>query len=142
MKAHAKKAAAKKPAAKASRPAKKKKKKYLLFGERRSLPLSLSNRSLPAGLIFALFSTSAADAITVTNRDDKDHKLTVIEGEAQTDHILKAAAVIEEICMKGCVVRLNDSENDEYELEGTEVVSIEDGYLYYDGPVACDAKQR
>jgi hypothetical protein len=84
---------------------------------------------------FALFATiGAADAITVTNRDDKDHKLTVIEGEAKTDHTLKAAAVIDNICMKGCVVRLNDSENDEYELEGTEVVSIEDGYLYYDGP--------
>ena len=84
---------------------------------------------------FALFFTAAAaDAITVTNRDDKEHKLTVIEGEVKTDHSLKANAALENICMKGCVVRLNDSDNDEYELEGTEVVSIEDGYLYYDGP--------
>ena len=36
--------------------------------------------------------------------------------------------------LKGCVIRLSDSENDEYELEGSEIVSIEDGYLYYDGP--------
>jgi hypothetical protein len=84
---------------------------------------------------FALVcSAGAASAITVTNRDDKEHKLTVIEGESKKDLPLAAAAVIENICMKGCVVRLNDSENDEYELEGTEVVSIEDGYLYYDGP--------
>lgn len=84
---------------------------------------------------FALLSFFAqAQAITVTNRDDKEHKLTVIEGEAKTDHALKANAALENVCMKGCVVRLNDSENDEYELEGTEVVSIEDGYLYYDGP--------
>ncbi len=88
-----------------------------------------------AAATLAVSSTSAS-AISITNRDDKDHKITVIEGETKTDHALKAAAVIENICLKGCVVRLNDSENDEYELEGTEVVSIEDGYLYYDGPDA------
>ncbi len=49
---------------------------------------------------------------------------------------MKPSAVLEGICAKGCVIRLNDSENDEYELKGSEVVSIEDGYLYYDGPAA------
>ena len=88
-----------------------------------------------AAATLAVSSTSAS-AISITNRDDKDHKITVIEGETKTDHALKATAVIENICLKGCVVRLNDSENDEYELEGNEVVSIEDGYLYYDGPDA------
>ena len=90
---------------------------------------------LSTAATLAVTSTSV-NAISITNRDDKDHKVTVIEGEAKTDHALKATAVVENICMKGCVVRLNDSENDEYELEGTEVVSIEDGYLYYDGPDA------
>jgi hypothetical protein len=88
------------------------------------------------GSFAILASVGAAHAITITNRDDKDHKLTIIEGEAKKDHTLKAAAVLENLCTKGCIVRLNDSENDEYELEGTEVVSIEDGYLYYDGPDA------
>ena len=87
-----------------------------------------------AGAFAFFLATDAALAITVTNRDDKEHKITVIEGEAKKDHALGANAALENICMKGCVVRLNDSENDEYELEGTEVVSIEDGYLYYDGP--------
>ena len=82
----------------------------------------------------SFLAVTSASAITVTNRDDKEHKITVIEGEAKKDHPLAANASLENICMKGCVVRLNDSENDEYELEGTEVVSIEDGYLYYDGP--------
>lgn len=84
---------------------------------------------------FALICLAAsAEAITVTNRDDKEYKLTVIEGDVKKDLTLAPASVQENICMKGCIVRLNDSENDEYELEGTEVVSIEDGYLYYDGP--------
>jgi hypothetical protein len=86
------------------------------------------------GMALALSPASAT--VSITNRDDKDHKLTVIEGDGatKTDHILKAAQVLEGICPQGCVIRLNDSEEDEYELEGSEVVSIEEGYLYYDGP--------
>lgn len=86
------------------------------------------------GLVFGSISANAA--VSVTNRDDKEHKLTVIEddGAKKSDHVLKSAQVLEGICVKGCIIRLNDSEEDEYELEGTEVVSIEEGYLYYDGP--------
>jgi hypothetical protein len=82
--------------------------------------------------LLATLGTDAAMAVSITNRDDSDQKVTVIEGDSTKDHILKPSAVLEGVCGKGCVVRLNDSENDEYELEGTEVVSIEDGYLYYD----------
>jgi hypothetical protein len=72
-------------------------------------------------------------AVSITNRDASDHKVTVIEGESTKDHVLKPSAVLEGVCGKGCVVRLDDGGNDEYELDGTEVVSIEGGYLYYDG---------
>lgn len=89
-----------------------------------------------AGALAALLWTSTAYAVSVTNRDDRDIKLTVIEGEARQDHILKPSQELKEVCQKGCVIRLNDSESDEYELEGPEVVSIEEGYLYYDGPDA------
>jgi len=79
-------------------------------------------------------TASAAGAVSVTNRDDREVKLTVIEGDAKKDHVLKPSEELKEVCLKGCIIRLNDSESDEYELEGTEVVSIEEGYLYYDGP--------
>ncbi|MFM9849643.1 MAG: hypothetical protein ACKVP3_21090 [Hyphomicrobiaceae bacterium] len=92
-------------------------------------------KMIVAGLVaIALSAPQALAVVSVTNRDDKDHKLTVVEGETRTEHVLKPTQVLEGICAKGCVIRLNDSENDEYELEGTEVVSIEEGYLYYDGP--------
>ena len=94
-------------------------------------------RFLKLGMISLTFATvcvASASAISVTNRDDKEHKLTIIEGDAKVDQVLKPSGSIEGVCLKGCVIRLSDSENDEYELEGTEVVSIEDGYLYYDGP--------
>lgn len=87
-------------------------------------------------LTLALTATCSFAAVTITNRDDKEYKLTVIEedGAKKTDHVLKANQVLENVCAKGCVVRINDSEEDEYELEGNEQVSIEDGYLYYDTP--------
>jgi hypothetical protein len=81
-----------------------------------------------------LLAAPPAQAATVTNRDAKEYKLTVLEGDKAQHLMLKPSGVLQDVCPKGCIVRLNDSENDEYELEGTEIVSIEDGYLYYDVP--------
>jgi hypothetical protein len=100
--------------------------------------MSIRAISFLAGLAvcIGLAVPAASATVTVTNRDDKEHKLTVIEedGAKKTDHTLKANQVLEGICAKGCVIRLNDSEEDEYELEGHETVSIEEGFLYYDSP--------
>lgn len=87
--------------------------------------------------VAAVFGAEAAAAVLLTNRDDRDHKVMIVEGESRQEHVLAPSAVLEGICQKGCVIRLNDSESDEYELEGNEVVSIEEGYLYYDGPDAA-----
>lgn len=84
----------------------------------------------------AILHTSAALAASISNRDDHDHKVTIVEGSKSSDHVLKPDATIENVCLKGCVVRLNDSDEDEYELEGSEQVSIEGGDLYYDSPEA------
>ena len=100
--------------------------------------LTLAAQTLVALTLVALtlVAMSPAEAATVTNRDAKEYKLTVLEGDKAQHHVLKPSAVLPDLCPKGCIVRLNDSENDEYELEGTEIVSIEDGYLYYDVPDA------
>ncbi len=89
---------------------------------------------LLTSLAALVLSSTMANAVSVTNRDERDHKITVIEGEAKVDHVLKPAQVLEGICAKGCIIRLNDSDDEEYELEATDVVSIEDGYLYYEDP--------
>ncbi len=84
----------------------------------------------------ALSSTVVWATASVTNRDDKDHKITIIEGEKKQDFTLKPNQALEGICAQGCTLRLNESEDDEYQLEATDVVSIEDGYLYYDNAEA------
>jgi hypothetical protein len=88
-----------------------------------------------AALAIAVFLWSPlAHASSLTNRDHKDYRVTIIEGKATKDQVLKPSAALEGICLKGCVVHLSDTENDDYELQGSDVVSIEDGHLYYDGP--------
>ena len=86
------------------------------------------------GVILLLSSVTAAHAVSITNRDEHDHKVTVIEGNAKTDHVLKPSQALNGICVKGCAIQLNGTEDDEYQLEASDVVSIEDGNLYYDGP--------
>jgi hypothetical protein len=94
--------------------------------------------ALAAGVLAVSLVALPALAVSVTNRDERDHKVTVIEGESSTDHALKPSAVLEGVCASGCVIRLDDSQTDEYELEGDEVLTIEDGELYYDGPEVPD----
>jgi hypothetical protein len=76
--------------------------------------------------------TSAASAATITNRSDKEIKLTITEGSSRQDEVLPTGKVIDGVCQKGCIIRLNDNAKDEYELEGSESVSVEGGFLYYD----------
>ena len=99
----------------------------------------MTRMALTVGTVAALLMTSAASAVTVTNRGDKETKLSIIEGEAKQDQILPAGKVIEGVCQKGCIIRLNDNDNDEYELEGSESVSVDEGFLYYDGQDAGSA---
>jgi hypothetical protein len=95
--------------------------------------MQLLFKALTVAAVTFVASTSFAFATaSVTNRDDKDHKITIIEGEKKQDFTLKPNQVLENVCAQGCVLRLNDSEDDEYQLEPKDNVSIEDGYLYYD----------
>lgn len=96
--------------------------------------MSLMRVAQVVAAVGLLLSSTAALAATITNRDDQDHKVMVIEGETKTDHVLKPSQVLQGICAKGCTVRLNDDEEDEYQLEADDVVSIEEGSLYYDNP--------
>jgi hypothetical protein len=92
------------------------------------------------GVILLLSSGTAAHAVSITNRDDHDHKLTVMEGSEMADHVLKPSQSLNDICAKGCTIRLDDIEDDEYQLEANDVVSIEDGTLFYDGPDTAAAQ--
>jgi hypothetical protein len=84
-------------------------------------------------LVLALLSIwpAAVSAITLTNRDRADQKLVVIEGDKQSETVIKAGEKLE-LCKKSCVIRLPDGED--YEFDGGEIVSLEEGLLFLDNP--------
>ena len=81
----------------------------------------------------ALLPLHPAAAVTLTNNDTATYKIDVVRKGSSESHELAPGKVIARICAAGCIIRLNGSANDEYELEGTERVSIEGGLVYYDG---------
>jgi hypothetical protein len=91
-----------------------------------------------SGAAALLMSSFAADAASITNRDSKEIRITISEGETTTEHALRPMEVLDKVCLDGCVVRLEDGEEDEYELEAEDVVAVEGGFLYYDGPEVPD----
>ena len=104
----------------------------LFCRDRRSIRTDLQAHTVCA--IVALLTTSAASAATITNRSDKEVKLTITEGSSRQDEVLPPGKVSDGVCQKGCIIRLNDNAKDEFELEGSESVSVEGGFLYYDSP--------
>ena len=71
-------------------------------------------------------------ALQVTNRDTSGHKLVVTENDATQELTVQPSEMIEDICNSGCTIKMSDGE--EYQFDGTEVVSIEEGLLFLDGP--------
>jgi hypothetical protein len=74
--------------------------------------------------------TTAALAVTVKNLDETEHKIAVVEGSSTQDLSIKPGGSLEGICIKGCLIKLNGNADDPYELEGSEVTTIEKGQLW------------
>ena len=94
------------------------------------------DRVISGLLIAVLLFPSAALSASITNRDDRDRKVTIIEGSTPKTLVLKPNEVIDGICKVGCLIRIDDSREDPFELESSDVTSIEGGQLYDDGAVA------
>ena len=77
------------------------------------------------------FWSVSASGITLTNRDSSDQTLIIIEGDRQSERTIKAGEKLE-LCEKSCVIRLPDGED--YEFDGKEIVSLEEGLLFLDNP--------
>lgn len=96
--------------------------------------------AVAASLASVLGVHADALASSITNRDGTAYEISIVEENAVTEHNLAPSATVTGICAGGCVMHLNrDPDHDGYTLQGTDVVSIEDGLLYYDAPPAAAA---
>jgi hypothetical protein len=100
----------------------------------RAVACCLRLATLSAVMLAGLILPGRAAAATISNHDVNDQTITIVEGDASTDNVLKPQQILDKVCLKGCVVRLNGNADDEYEIAPEDVVTIEDGFMYYDGP--------
>jgi len=91
-------------------------------------------RATAMAVIGIVLGVTAAHGASISNRDERDYTVTIIEGEAKADHALKPSQTLSDVCLKGCTIRVNGNADDEYRLAGGDVVSIEDGTVFYDAP--------
>jgi len=86
-----------------------------------------------AALLLAVFAAGEASAITLTNRDKTDQRLTITEGgdEAVTQEVTIAVnETLDGICLEGCTIALENGTQESF--EGDEAVTIEDGLFSID----------
>ena len=91
-------------------------------------------------LPLSLATVSPALALKLTNRDPVDQKLTITENAASREQTLKPTESVEGFCAAGCTIQIQNGE--EYEFDGNEVVSIEEGLLYLDEPAQGSADMQ
>ena len=81
-------------------------------------------------------AVTPAAAATVRNGDAQTYKLQVIV-ESKPPRAIEIGPRTEakDVCPDGCILRITDDGNNDYILDGSEQVSIENGVVYYDGEV-------
>ena len=80
-----------------------------------------------AASAFLLFA-SAAQALTITNKDSEEHRLQVTEGDEEPvshEVSLPSGQTLEDLCPEGCVIALQNGVQESF--EGGEAVDIKDG---------------
>jgi hypothetical protein len=95
----------------------------------------MSAKAVAALSFVGLLTVSNALASTITNRDDKTYTISIILGTSTKDHVLAPTGTLLKVCERGCVVRIDSNRDEQYQLEGSEIVAIEDGRLFYASPV-------
>jgi hypothetical protein len=88
----------------------------------------------------AVLAASPAMALKLTNRDATEHQMTIQENSAARQHTLKPSETIEGICGGGCTIKMQNGE--EYEFDGNEIVSIEEGLIFLDEPAQGSSDQK
>ena len=92
--------------------------------------------TLPIALLVLVCASGStlgtAHGASLTNRDNRQHELEIRAGGPPESRLLKPGEAIRNFCPKGCSIGW--SGGNEYLIEGTDEVSIEDGFMYYDSP--------
>jgi hypothetical protein len=79
---------------------------------------------------------SPAQALTISNTDSDPHTITVKASGDSKQLTIAPQTEVEPACSSGCTVELENGE--QYEMQGGEDASIEDGSLFVDAAAEGD----
>ncbi len=88
-------------------------------------------------LAFTGAAVSGAQALTITNYDTVERTIVINEAGRSSKQSIPAGTEMTDVCRSQCTLQL-DGASDTYDFQGDEIVSIEEGILYDDTPVAGD----
>jgi len=78
----------------------------------------------------------------IENKDTGPYTITVEQKDGRSTHQIAAGGKLEGFCLDGCIVILDGISDGAYRLpEGNEIVSIEQGVLFYEGAIVEKAEQ-
>ena len=83
-----------------------------------------------AAVVTVSFVSPIANAASVTNLDKIPRTLTIEENGKRQDHSLNPGDVLDKICLGGCIIHLGAKGSDPYEVQPTDITTIEDGLLW------------
>ncbi|MCH9807960.1 MAG: hypothetical protein K0U74_09520 [Alphaproteobacteria bacterium] len=102
---------------------------------------------MSGAVALAFVTVHPASAVFISNKDTKSYSLIIDERGKKSTHEIAAGGVLEGACLEGCILTLSGVEDGLYTLpEGREIVTIEEGVVYYEGrsdkPAKDDAKSQ
>jgi hypothetical protein len=103
------------------------------MGEGRTMKLVGFSAASIAGIILAF----PASALTISNVDPEAHTIIVTAGTDTKELTVEPDQQVDAVCAEGCLVELENGE--QYQMQGAETVSIEDGVIFVDSAPGNDA---
>jgi len=116
----------------------------MLFSQSQSVKALVRAAALSLGVqVFCDVSVLPATAAVIGNKDGDAYKLTILENGKRTTLDIAAGGQLIDVCERGCTVILVGVKDGSYTLpEGNEIVTIEEGVLFYDGAVPAKPAEQ
>lgn len=86
-----------------------------------------------AAAVASMFLISAAQATTIINRDSTVHNLRIVEGDQERIVNAEPSQQFDDLCASSCSLYFDD-DPEAYEIAAGDIVSIEDGQLFFEDP--------
>jgi hypothetical protein len=88
---------------------------------------------LTSGVAASVFLVTAAYATTIINRDSAAHSLRIVEGGQERIVNAEPSQQFDDLCASSCSLYF-DGDPEAYEIAAGDIVSIEDGQLFFEDP--------